>query len=95
LHKSFFESAIGVDLLPSTPTALHREHGKAHLLDQEFQQALFHGKELVGAMGRLSQTDDRGAPDDLLQRLYIVEWSLRVGRLERNGVLVDPGLDWS
>ena len=74
--------------------ALHREDRKAHLLDQEFQQAMFHGKELVRTMGRLAQTDDRGAPDDPLQRLYIVEWCLRVGRLERESLLFDPGQDW-
>ncbi len=54
---------------------------------------MFHGKELVGAMGLLAQANNRGVANNQLQGLQIVKGSTRVGRLERERMLRDPGDD--
>jgi hypothetical protein len=44
-------------------------------------------------MGRLAQAHNRGSTDDLPQGLEVIERSLRINRLEWDGVLRNPGLN--
>jgi hypothetical protein len=53
------------------PIGLDRKHGKAHLGDKEFQDAMFELKELASAMCGFAEGYDPRTAKDWLERLKV------------------------
>jgi CzcA family heavy metal efflux pump len=81
---------IVVDELAVGKTRLHDKGGETHLLDEKLEDPDLELGELMGGVDDLSDPDDPGFADDVLQRHQVVKSRAGLGRRDRYGLFCGP-----
>ena len=81
---------VVIQRLTCRAAGLKREHRETHLDHQEFEQPVFQLHELTSAVSCLAKTDYLHVPQDLLQRLKILEPVARLEMADRESVVSQP-----
>ena len=82
---------VVVDLHGFSESCLHREGREAKLLDEELQQTVSYSVELVCRVDAFAKPNYASTPDNIFQRLEVLEAPSRLDGSNGNRVLSGPG----